>query len=135
MAWMACRSCSTRFAVGLLRCPQCGAISELYAVPEEVVEAEQEAQMPKISVAAGPSNAIEETVETTAVDAVQEQDPVESAAPAAQESEPEPESAAESEPEDAGEATPEADEAEPEPAAPAAPKKRAAKKTVAPPKA
>lgn len=63
MAWMACRSCSTKFAVGLLRCPQCQAVSELFAVPEEVVEAEQEADMPKISVGGGPSNALGEPVE------------------------------------------------------------------------
>lgn len=60
MAWMACRSCSALFAVGLLRCPQCSAVSELFAVPEEVVEAEQEQEnMPKISVEGGPSNAAE----------------------------------------------------------------------------
>lgn len=63
MAWMHCRSCSTKFAVGLLRCPQCQAVSELFAVPEEVVEAEQEADMPKISVEGGPSNALGEATE------------------------------------------------------------------------
>jgi len=131
MAWMHCRSCSAKFAVGLLRCPQCGAVSELFAAPEEVVEAEQEAQMPKISAAAGPSNALGETAESTVVDAEQEQAPAEVAAPTGQE----PELAVESEPEDAGEATPEAAETKPEPAAPAAPKKRAAKKTAAPPAA
>lgn len=66
MALMQCRSCSTKFAVGLLRCPQCGAMSELYAAPEEVIEAEQEANMPKISVEGGPSNALGEPVETEA---------------------------------------------------------------------
>lgn len=67
MAWMACRSCSAKFAVGLLRCPQCSAVSELFAVPEEVVEAEQEQKnMPKISVEGGPSNAADTTVEAEA---------------------------------------------------------------------
>lgn len=66
MAWMQCRSCSAKFAVGLLRCPQCGAMSELYAAPEEVIEAEQEANMPKISVAGGPSNALGEPAESEA---------------------------------------------------------------------
>jgi hypothetical protein len=59
MTWMQCRSCSAKFAVGLLRCPQCTAVSELYAVPEEVVEAEQEAGMPKITVGDGASNALD----------------------------------------------------------------------------
>jgi hypothetical protein len=58
MAWMHCRSCSALFAVGLLRCPQCQAVSELFAAPEEVVEAEQEANVPKISVGGGPSSAL-----------------------------------------------------------------------------
>jgi hypothetical protein len=62
MAWMDCRGCSTRFAVGLLRCPKCGAVSQLYAMPEEV-EAEQEANVPKISVEGGPSNALGQPVE------------------------------------------------------------------------
>lgn len=65
MAWMQCRSCSTKFAVGLLRCPQCRAVSEMYAVPEEVIEAEREAKgVPKISVEGGPSNALGEPVES-----------------------------------------------------------------------
>jgi len=63
MAWMQCRSCRAKFAVGLLRCPQCNAMSELYAVPEEVIEAEQEANVPKISVEGGPSNALGEPLE------------------------------------------------------------------------
>lgn len=63
MAWMQCRSCTTKFAVGLLRCPQCQAVSELYAAPEEVIEAEQEANMPKISVEGGPSNALGQPAE------------------------------------------------------------------------
>jgi hypothetical protein len=63
MAWMQCRSCTAKFAVGLLWCPQCNAMSELYAVPEEVIEAEQEANVPKISVANGPSNALGEPLE------------------------------------------------------------------------
>jgi len=64
MAWMQCRDCSAKFAVGLLRCPQCNAMSELYAVPEEVIEAEQEeANVPKISVWSGPSNALGEPLE------------------------------------------------------------------------
>lgn len=64
MALMQCRSCSAKFAVGLLRCPQCNAISELYAVPDEVIEAEQEANVPKISVEGGPSNALGQPLET-----------------------------------------------------------------------
>lgn len=59
MAWMQCRSCSAKFAVGLLRCPQCHAVSELYAAREEVIEAEKEASMPKITVGGGASNAAE----------------------------------------------------------------------------
>lgn len=66
MAWMQCRSCSAKFAVGLLRCPQCQELSELFAAPEEVIEAEQEANMPKISVEGGPSNALGQPVETEA---------------------------------------------------------------------
>lgn len=57
MAWMRCRSCTTLFAIGLLRCPQCQAMSELYARPD--YEDEQEEQMPKATVA-GASNALEE---------------------------------------------------------------------------
>lgn len=65
MALMQCRSCSAKYAVGLLRCPQCGAVSELYAAPEEVIEAEQqEANVPKISVEGGPSNALGWLLET-----------------------------------------------------------------------
>jgi len=65
MAWMQCRDCGAKFAIGLLRCPQCNAMSELYAVPEEVIEAEQEAEanVPKISVGAGASNALGEPIE------------------------------------------------------------------------
>lgn len=61
MSLMRCRSCSTRFAVGLLRCPQCQQVSELYAVPEHVAAAEEE-NMPKITVGGGASNAAEGTV-------------------------------------------------------------------------
>lgn len=128
MAWMACRSCSAKFAVGLLRCPQCGAVSELFAVPEEVVEAEQEAEMPKISVHGGPSSALgaadEPAVDTAPVVAEPESGVPQEEAVETDEEEPSAESA---EPE-----TP-ADSAD-EDAAPATPKKRAAKKTVAPPK-
>lgn len=67
MAWMACRSCSTRYAVGLLRCPQCQAVSELFAVPEEVFDAEQEGSVPKITVADGPSNSLGTTEEAAHV--------------------------------------------------------------------
>lgn len=59
MAWMACRNCTAKYAVGLLRCPQCGAVSELFAVPDYVAEAEEE-NMPKITVAGGASNALGE---------------------------------------------------------------------------
>lgn len=62
MSWMACRSCTTRFAVGLLQCPHCQALSELYAVPDYVVDAEEE-NMPKISVEGGPSNALGQPAE------------------------------------------------------------------------
>lgn len=58
MAWMRCRSCKTLFAIGLLRCPQCRAVSELYAVPDHVAETEEE-NMPKITVGGGASNALE----------------------------------------------------------------------------
>jgi len=57
MAWMVCRNCSARFAVGLLRCPQCRAVSELFAVPDYVADAEEE-NMPKITVGGGASNAL-----------------------------------------------------------------------------
>lgn len=77
MAWMVCRSCSTKFAVGLLRCPQCQAVSELFAVPEEVFEAEQEADMPKISVGGGPSNALGEPVESETGAAAETDSPTE----------------------------------------------------------
>ena len=72
MAWMQCRGCLAKFAVGLLRCPQCDAISEMYAVPEEVIEAEQEATVPKISVEGGPSNALGEPLEEGALAAAPE---------------------------------------------------------------
>lgn len=63
---MQCRGCLAKFAVGLLRCPQCQKVSELFAVPEEVIEAEQEAEasMPKISVEGGPSSALGQPAET-----------------------------------------------------------------------
>lgn len=67
MAWMQCRSCPTKFTVGLLRCPHCQTVSDLYAAPEEVVEAEQEANVPKISVEGGPSNALGQPVEDEVV--------------------------------------------------------------------
>lgn len=79
MAWMQCRKCLAKFAVGLLRCPQCEAISELYAVPEETIEAEQEAQVPKISVEGGPSNALGQPLETEAP--AEAAEPEETAAP------------------------------------------------------
>jgi len=49
---IACAGCQTRFASGLMRCPRCKHISPQYAglVKEEET-------MPKITVAAGPSNA------------------------------------------------------------------------------
>jgi len=127
MALMQCRGCLTKFAVGLLRCPQCGKVSELFAVPEEVIEAEQEANMPKISVQGGPSNAPEDVAETSV--------------PVAEDSEaPEPEApeatdealAVESEPEKAAdEAASATEQVKQEPAAAPAPKKRATKKTAA----
>lgn len=73
MSLMRCRSCSARFAVGLLRCPQCQQVSELYAVPEHVAAAEEE-NMPKITLGDGASNALggEDSVtdEVQAVDEV-----------------------------------------------------------------
>lgn len=57
MSLMRCRSCTCRFAVGLLRCPQCQQVSELYAQPEHEAEAEEE-NMPKITVGGGASNAL-----------------------------------------------------------------------------
>lgn len=62
MSLMRCRGCSTRFAVGLLRCPQCQAISEIYARPEHEANAEEE-NMPKITVGGGASNALADTEE------------------------------------------------------------------------
>lgn len=127
MAWMYCRSCSALFAVGLLRCPQCQAVSELYAAPEEVVEAEQEqeAEMPKIGVGAGPSNALGGDAETP--------DPVTQVTESSDAEVTEPESRdldANATPESADKAAPEAAEGEePEPAAASAAKKRATKKT------
>lgn len=57
MSLMRCRGCSTKHAVGLLRCPQCQELSELYAVPEHVA-ADEEDNMPKITVGGGASNAL-----------------------------------------------------------------------------
>jgi hypothetical protein len=47
-----CPDCSTRFAVGLFRCPQCRATAPLFAD-----RVERESKMPRITVAGGPSNA------------------------------------------------------------------------------
>jgi hypothetical protein len=85
MSLMRCRSCLAKFAVGLLRCPQCQKVSELFAWPEH--EAEQEENMPKITVGGGASNAAldeqavaeETTAPVAAPDAV-----AEPAAPAAE---------------------------------------------------
>jgi len=49
---IACAGCQTRFASGLMRCPRCKHISPQYAGLVKEEEA-----MPKITVAAGPSNA------------------------------------------------------------------------------
>lgn len=46
-----CTGCKTRFALGLLRCPRCQQVSPQYAANAK------EMYMPKITVAAGPSNA------------------------------------------------------------------------------
>jgi len=127
MAWMQCRGCLTKFAVGLLRCPQCGKVSELFAAPEEVIEAEQEANMPKISVAGGPSNALEDVAEPSAP-VVEESEVAKPEAPEATDEapavEPEPEKAAD-------EAAPATEQANQESTAAPSPKKRAAKKTAA----
>ena len=134
MAWMACRSCSTKFAVGLLRCPQCQAVSELFAVPEEVVEAEQEADMPKISVGGGPSNALGEPAEPE-VDATTETDSPteapESTAPAAEVESETSDGASDATGEVAGDGGEEAAPA-PKPARKTAAKKAAAKQEPAP---
>jgi hypothetical protein len=47
-----CPACSTRFAVGLFRCPQCRATAPLFAD-----RVEKESKMARITVAGGPSNA------------------------------------------------------------------------------
>jgi hypothetical protein len=141
MAWMACRGCSTKFAVGLLRCPQCGAVSELFAVPEEVVEAEQEADMPKISVHGGPSSALG-AADEPAADAAPEAPGVAEPEPGVPQEDTTVEPDAEESDTESATAEPETgpveSEAPSEPAvedaAPAAPKKRAAKKAVAPSK-
>lgn len=127
MAWMQCRSCSAKFAVGLLRCPQCNATSALYAVPEEVIEAEQEANMPKISVEGGPSNALGQPVEEEPV-APEAGESAATAGPV--------ESETSDVTSDASDAAPEADEgaakvAEPESAPEAAPAPKPARKTAA----
>ncbi len=127
MAWMQCRSCSTKFAVGLLRCPQCQMISELYAAPEEAIEAEKESAMPKITVAAGPSNALDDTGEPEAAPAAEEK-PV--AGP-----EPTETANADAAPDDEATATEPAAAETQAPAAPAPKKRAAAKKTAAAPQA
>lgn len=66
MSLMACRSCSTRFAVGLLRCPQCQAVSEIYSRPGHEADAEEE-NMPKITLGGGASNALADTETVTDV--------------------------------------------------------------------
>jgi len=118
MSLMRCRGCSTKYAVGLLRCPHCGELSELYAVPEHEAAAEEET-MPKITVGGGASNALEG--EDPGADEAQAPDaPVEESAG----DEPVKEAAAAEQEESAGEA-----EAEPEPSTKeAAPAPKARKK-------
>jgi hypothetical protein len=138
---MVCRECTAKFAVGLLRCPQCQAVSELYAVPDYVADAEEE-NMPKITVAAGASNALgadDESVTDVAPEAqvVAEPEPTVPQEEASVEPE---ENKPESKP-DAAEmpaepvAEPEVQDSVPETAAEetvrTAPKKRAARKTAA----
>lgn len=136
MAWMQCRSCSAKFAVGLLWCPQCDAVSELYAAPEEVIEAEQEADMPKISVEGGPSSALGQPAETSAAEpetsaaestepAVQDESETSDATPAVTDEVPEPDEGAANDVKDSEAAKPEVAPA-PKPA-----KKTAAKKAAA----
>jgi hypothetical protein len=117
MSLMRCRSCSTRFAVGLLRCPQCQVVSELYARPEHEAE-QEEAEMPKITVGGGASNALADTEEV--------------AVPATDV--PEETALAEAEPDAAGDEQPDGGSKDVEPEAPPAKpaRKAAAKKTAAP---
>lgn len=122
MSLMACRGCSTRFAVGLLRCPQCGVVSELYARPD--YEADTEEPMPKITVGGGASNALE--------DAEPEAAP---AFPAAEDVQAVSEPAVDTGPDKAAPGAADAEASKPEPAAAPAPKKRAAKKATAAPEA
>ena len=120
MAWMRCRSCTALFAIGLLRCPQCQAMSELYARPD--YEEDQEESVPKTTLV-GASNALLGR-EPGSV-AVQEPVPAPAVETDAAPAEDGMDAVAEDEPvTDAG---------EPEPVAAPAPKKRAAKKTAAPP--
>ena len=50
MALWECRDCTTRYAVGLFRCPHCRAVSQKYT----------EDNVPKITVHGGPTNGIPE---------------------------------------------------------------------------
>jgi hypothetical protein len=107
-----CPRCTCRFAVGLLRCPQCGEVAPLFADRTTT----EEDQMPRITVGAGPTNAAaqpgdpgyiepEAQPQAAEVQATPESEPealvAEEAAPAA---EPEPE-AAPTDPEPAEQAT------------------------------
>lgn len=47
-----CTRCQTRFALGLLQCPRCKQVSPQYAA-----NVKEEEQVPRITVAGGPSNA------------------------------------------------------------------------------
>lgn len=136
MALMVCRSCTTRFAVGLLRCPHCGALSELYAVPDYIADAEEE-NMPKISVEGGPSNALGQPAETELPTAEAVAGPVEVEESTLAESETSDEtSGATDEVSAAGESADDTSEAEsapaPKPARKTAAKKAAAKQESAP---
>lgn len=55
MSLMQCRSCPAKYVVGLLRCPRCNQVSELYVA--RCAGEPKEENMPKISATGGASNA------------------------------------------------------------------------------
>ncbi len=73
----ACSGCGTRFAVGFLACPRCGTAAPLYARHAEG------AQVPRITVAEGPSNPAALPGETGYVDPGHAAEPADENTPAA----------------------------------------------------